>query len=134
MIDLVKTAALLAELAFIDEKIADRGPIKFLPRPSAEIPDVPKLKARQQECFKALHVRRNYKVAKGHDLDGGGNAANPQTKVPYFDLTTVGVVSAIKKVAAGADRSLPAAQTIVQVNYPSGDHLWHAPEDLEHAP
>ena len=46
-LDLAKVRALLAEVYVCDEKIADRGPIKVLPRPADEVPNVPALKARK---------------------------------------------------------------------------------------
>lgn len=122
MIDLKKFQDLLDEVAHVDEKIADRGPILVIPRPTSEVPNHRALRARHDELFSALSVRRNYKVARGHDLN-----ANP-------DLSAVGIVEEIKQITAGKDAAFPQATVLVRVHYPAGDHLWHPPEDLEPAP
>ena len=120
--DLKKTVDLLAELHEVEERIIDRGPVKVLPRPDA--PDIPKLQARMAVLFGKLHVRRNYDQPKGHDLAANGEAAS-------YDLASVGVVELVKTVAEGKDRALPQSTTIVRVGFPSGEHLWFDPNDLE---
>jgi hypothetical protein len=120
-LDLTKTLALLAELREVEEEIADRGPIKVLPRPPSEIPDFPKLKARMEQLFVELSVQRNYKKAKGHDLGG------PQK----YDLTAVGVVEEVKYVEQGADDANKSSTTLVRVLFPAGEHLWFDPDDLD---
>lgn len=135
-IDVAKTAAKLAELAFLDEKIADRGPIKLLPRPSGESPNVPAL----QEAIKAiqhtLRVRRNYAKHKGHDLDNNGKPSGSTDTRPLGTLvmSAVGVIDDWKEIKPGQDRALPKAHVIVRVAFDTGEHLWFAPEDLELVP
>lgn len=124
MIDLKAFAAGLEALNAISEKIADRGPIKVLPRPSSEVPNVAALKAELEATLVTLRVRRNYSAAKGHDLIG--SAANFQ-----YDLDAVGVVEEVKTVIAGRDRANPSSTTLVRVGFPAGEHLWFDPSDLE---
>lgn len=123
-LDLKKAAPRLDELVAIDEKLVDRGPIKVLPRPPGEAPDAPVLKARMAELLLLLQVKRNYAAAKGHDLDGNGNAR-------ITDLDAVGTLEEIKTLLRkGQDRALPNATTIVRVGFPNGEHLWFDPADL----
>jgi len=123
MIDVKKTIETLAELAAIDEKIADRGPILLLPRPQADIPNPPRLRARQEALFATLRVKRAYSTPKGQDLDNNGKPIG-------YDLNAIGTVEAAKVVTAGAHRAAPGATTIIQVGFPTGDHLWFEPSDL----
>ena len=123
-LDLPAIQALLVEMHDCDEKIADRGPIKVLPRPSGEVPDVPKLKARIQEIEHRLRVKRtNTTKAQGHDLNNEGQSAG-------YDLTAVGIVEEVRSIPKGRDRALPKATTIVRVRFPSGEHLWFDPAAL----
>ena len=122
-LDLAKAAPRLAELVAIDEKILDRGPIKVLPRPAGEAPNVPVLKVRMAELLLLLQVKRNYDAPKGHDLDSNGNPR-------ITELGDVGVLEEIKTLRKGQDRALPNATTVVRVGFPSGEHLWFDPADL----
>lgn len=126
MIDVDKVREFLALINEADEKIADRGPIKVLPRPPGEAPNVPALRQAIEDLRGHLHVRRGYKTARGHDLD---NAKQPL----HYDLAAVGIVDDVKAVKAGTDRALPKSTTIVRVGFPGGEHLWFDPADLEPA-
>lgn len=123
MIDLDKIRPVLDEIHACDEKIADRGPIKVLPRPAAEIPNVPALRARILELQSKVRVKRKPGTAKGHDLLADGSAA-PN------DLTAIGVLEEIRTIKKGQDRALPTSTTIVRVAFPAGEHLWFDPSDL----
>lgn len=130
MIDLQKLQAALAEIHACDEKIADRIPIKMLPRPPEEIPNVEKLRACIQELQTTiLRVRRKTTTAKGHDLepqpDGSLGA------VAGRDLAAVGIVEEIRTIAKGQDRALPNATTLVRVAFPAGEHVYFEPADLK---
>lgn len=122
-LDLAKARPRLEELVSANEKIIDRGPVKVLPRPPGDTPDVAMLKKRIDELTLLLQVKRNYAAPKGHDLDGNGNPR-------ITDLTTVGTLEEIKSVHKGQDRALPTSTTIVRVGFPAGDHLWFDPADL----
>lgn len=127
MIDLKAIGGFLDELNALDERMADRGPIKVLPRQASEIPHAPTIKARMDVVQQSLCVRRNYKDAKGHDLPG------PAAGVAY-DLAEVGNVEEIKTIQQGKDRANPKSTTIVKVGFPSGAHLWFDPSDLDAVP
>ncbi len=122
-LDLKLAAANLEALHAAEEKLADRGPIKVLPRPADQIPNVPLLQARIADLLLALQVKRGYAVAKGHDLDGAGNPHG-------YNLAAVGIIDEIKTVEKGRDRANPNATTLVRVGFPSGEHLWFDPADL----
>ena len=124
-LDLQRILAALAEMHECDEKIADRIPIKVLPRPEGEAPDVPKLRARIAEIQKsALLVTRKTAKAKGHDFDADG-------KTPLgYDLAAIGVIEEVRVIRKGADRALPTATTVVRVAFPAGEHLYFDPDDL----
>ena len=123
--DIKKVQETLAALAECDEKIADHGPIKVLPRPDSEIPNIPAILARIKDLEQDLRVRRkSAAVAKGHDLDNNGSP------IPGRDLKAVGIVEAVETVAKGTDRVLPKATVIVRVRFPDGAHLWFDEEDL----
>lgn len=122
MIDVAKISALLTELVHIEDRIADREPIKVLPRLDA--PDLPKLQARREVLFAQLAAKRNYKTPKGHDLNASGLPSG-------YDLASVGIISEMKSVPKGKDRALPSSSIIVQVGFPSGEHLWFDPHDLD---
>lgn len=124
MIDVEVATALLAEIFVLEEKIADRGPIKVLPRPSSDIPNVPELQAAIETRRAKLRVCRNYSDAKGHELQLPAQGAE-------YDLKEIGVVDEIKNIEVGKDRANPKSSTIVRVEFPSGAHLWFDPNDLD---
>ena len=124
MIDVPKFQALLAELHEVEEKLLDRGPIKVLPRPAEEIPNVPLLTARLEAIQVRLRVKRKTAKAKGHDLDNNGAPLG-------HDLAAVGLVDQIQTIAKGRDRALPTSTTIVRAGFPGGEHLWFDPADLD---
>lgn len=128
-LDLAKVRALLAEVHACDEKIADRGPIKVLPRPSDEIPNVPALRARLVGIQAALRVRRKG-APKGHDLEPDPADGVTLRPIPNRDFKAVGTIEAVQSIMKGADRALPNTDVIVQVGFPNGDHLWFDPDDL----
>lgn len=122
-LDLAKIDGLLRDLAACDEKIADRGPIKVLPRPDSEIPNVPVLQTRIKELKQSLQVRRKTTTPKGHDLDNNGS--------PFpRDFKAVGTIEDVQTIAKGQDRALPKTTVIVRVHFPDGAHLWFDPDDL----
>lgn len=134
-LDIPKIRALLSEVQALDEKIADRGPIKLLPRPSGDIPDVPKLRARLEEIQTALRVKRKGTVAKGHDLlmqDDGAGGTMVVGPIPGRDLKAVGILEQVRAIKKGEDRALPDTNLLVRVHFPgSGDHLWFDPDDIQ---
>lgn len=134
-LDLAHVRALLAELAACEEKLADRGPIKVLPRPAAEVPNVPLLTARTSVIQAALQVRRkSASKPTGHDMDIQGDGAGGVVVVGPLrgrDLKAVGVLEEIRSIEKGQDRALPNTSVVVRVHFPgSGDHLWFDPDDL----
>ena len=128
-LDLAKVRALLAEVYVCDEKIADRGPIKVLPRPADEVPNVPALKARIEEIKSALQVRRKG-APKGHDLEIDPADGVTLRPVLHRDFKSVGTIEVVQSIKKGQDRALPNADVLVQVGFPNGDHLWFDPDDL----
>lgn len=123
-LDIEKVRTLLAELHACDEKLADRGPIKVLPRPPEEIPNLPVLQSRIAAIRESLRVKRKNATAKGHDLDNEG------APIPR-DLSAEGEVEEIRSIRKGADRALPKTDVLVRVGFPSGEHLWFDPDDLK---
>lgn len=127
-LDVAKVQARLSEVHAIDEKIADRVPLKVLPRPYGEAPDVPALKARLEDLKQVLRVKRNYTTPKGHDLDGSGLLR------AGLDLAAIGIVEEVRAIKKGQDRAIPNATQILRVGFPAGEHLWFDAADLAFVP
>ena len=128
-LDIAKVRALLAEVHACDEKIADRGPIKVLPRPADEVPNVPALKARIEEIKSALQVRRKGSP-KGHDLEIDPADGVTLRPVPNRDFKAIGTIEVVQSIKKGQDRALPNTDVLVQVGFPTSEHLWFDPDDL----
>ena len=128
-LDLAKVRALLAEVYVCDEKIADRGPIKVLPRPADEVPNVPALKARIEEITSALQVRRKG-APNGHDLEIDPADGVTLRPIPGRDFKAAGTIEVIQTIKKGQDRALPNTDVLVQVGFPTSEHLWFDPDDL----
>lgn len=124
-LELGKIERLLEALHACNEKIADRGPIKVLPRPPEEAPNIPVLQAQIKVLLAQLRAKRkNTTTPKGHDLDANG------ALLAGRDLSAIGVIEEVRTIPKGQDQALPNATHLVRVHFPAGEHVWFDADDL----